>query len=270
MKPNRAFTLVELLVVIAILAILAAFLFSVFSRVRAAARQSACLSNLRQIGTAALLYANDHDDGLPTWSEYWYRRSNGIGTADSWGDDGPQQRWGLKVAPYSGTRNPYAGAWRCPNSDSAADGMSYGISQVLLYDTVHSPNRWRYVFYSQASNLARTVLLGDAGADARLALPTNLDGYYDRFVAPQPVFHRESPWRHGDGANYAMLDGHVRRIPARDAYPNPRDLGVSIVLAKGHANCATARLFALDAAQAEHHARLAEATLGSPCPDVAR
>jgi prepilin-type N-terminal cleavage/methylation domain-containing protein/prepilin-type processing-associated H-X9-DG protein len=62
---RSAFTLIELLVVIAIIAILAAVLFPVFARARERARESACLSNLRQIGFAIGQYANDWDEVLP-------------------------------------------------------------------------------------------------------------------------------------------------------------------------------------------------------------
>ncbi len=60
-----AFTLIELLVVIAIVAILAALLFPVFGKARERGRQTVCLSNVRQIGTAMLLYAQDNDQHLP-------------------------------------------------------------------------------------------------------------------------------------------------------------------------------------------------------------
>ena len=62
---NRGFTLIELLVVIAIIAILAAILFPVFAQAREAARRSACLSNMKQISTALLMYAQDNDEILP-------------------------------------------------------------------------------------------------------------------------------------------------------------------------------------------------------------
>lgn len=62
---RRAFSLVELLVVIAILAILVGILFPVFARARASAKQSTCLSNLKQIGAAMTLYMADYDDMFP-------------------------------------------------------------------------------------------------------------------------------------------------------------------------------------------------------------
>ena len=62
---RRAFTLIELLVVIAIIAILAAILFPVFAQAREKARQTACLSNTKQIGTAMMMYIQDYDELYP-------------------------------------------------------------------------------------------------------------------------------------------------------------------------------------------------------------
>src|SRR5688500_12033549 len=59
---KAGFTLIELLVVIAIIAILAAILFPVFAQARAKARQAACLSNTKQIGTALAMYIQDYDE----------------------------------------------------------------------------------------------------------------------------------------------------------------------------------------------------------------
>ncbi len=68
---RKAFTLIELLVVIAIIAILAAILFPVFAQARAKARQASDLSNLKQIGVGALMYAQDYDEILaPAWILY--------------------------------------------------------------------------------------------------------------------------------------------------------------------------------------------------------
>src|SRR5947207_1256186 len=62
-----AFTLIELLVVIAIIAIIAAILFPVFAQARDSARQTTCLSNLKQLGTGLQMYAQDYDEVLPSW-----------------------------------------------------------------------------------------------------------------------------------------------------------------------------------------------------------
>ncbi len=64
-RRNAGFTLIELLVVIAIIAILAGILFPVFARAKAAAKKVACISNLKQIGSAIGLYMEDSDDLFP-------------------------------------------------------------------------------------------------------------------------------------------------------------------------------------------------------------
>ena len=90
-KPRRvAFTLIELLVVIAIISILAAILFPVFGRARENARRSSCASNFKQIGLAALQYAQDYDETMPLFS---YNGFGGYGGADG-------ARWADMIFPY--------------------------------------------------------------------------------------------------------------------------------------------------------------------------
>jgi prepilin-type N-terminal cleavage/methylation domain-containing protein/prepilin-type processing-associated H-X9-DG protein len=94
-----AFTLIELLVVIAIIAILAAILFPVFAQARDRARMSACVSNMRQIGTAMMLYVQDYDETYP------YCRFHGalpLGSAARPGTDKGLHidSWRNAIAPY--------------------------------------------------------------------------------------------------------------------------------------------------------------------------
>src|SRR4051794_8275349 len=66
-SPKNGFTLIELLVVIAIIAILAAILFPVFAQARDQARQTTCLNNMKQLGTALMMYGQDYDENYPSW-----------------------------------------------------------------------------------------------------------------------------------------------------------------------------------------------------------
>lgn len=121
--PNKcsAFTLIELLVVIAIIAILAAILFPVFAQAREKARQASCLSNLKQIGNAMLMYSQDYEESLFPY------RLNSIpsGTplnpyaSDTSGNVGASAK--LPIF-YNQILYPYTksdGIWKCPSNPAA-------------------------------------------------------------------------------------------------------------------------------------------------------
>ena len=88
---RNAFTLIELLVVIAIIAILAAILFPVFAQARESARQTACLSNMKQVGTCLHLYQQDYDGRL-SQTEYL---EPGTGKVQI-----PRTHWTYMMQPY--------------------------------------------------------------------------------------------------------------------------------------------------------------------------
>lgn len=102
LRCKSAFTLIELLVVIAIIAILAAILFPVFAQAKEAAKQSTCMSNLRQVGMGTMLYSNDEEDRFPTWAA----RVTPINGGNS--DYIPPD---MQIMPY--TRSE--GIWLCPS-----------------------------------------------------------------------------------------------------------------------------------------------------------
>jgi prepilin-type N-terminal cleavage/methylation domain-containing protein/prepilin-type processing-associated H-X9-DG protein len=103
MPRRNGFTLIELLVVIAIIAILAAILFPVFAQAREKARQTQCLSNVKQLGTALIMYVQDYDETLPQHA------------GDVGGDflaPAATSNWAKAIVPYS--KN--ASLLKCPST----------------------------------------------------------------------------------------------------------------------------------------------------------
>ncbi len=220
------FTLVEILVVLGIIAILAAILLPVFARARDGARRTTCAGNLKQIGLAMQLYAQDYNHRYP-----FVGRPDNNPNCSLWAD---------RVYPYAKSAQVFwcpayeRGEYRpgCPPSENTEDWK-----QEITYDgsyDLNSPFGDFSIIISGGGD-SRSISMGLAFrsvAQSRYQRPAStilvLDGD-GNFVNPG----RETPpftdtslrrWgvdtRHDNGSNVAFADGHVKWL-SLDALTKP-------------------------------------------------
>ncbi|AIE87266.1 prepilin-type N-terminal cleavage/methylation domain-containing protein [Fimbriimonas ginsengisoli] len=143
-KFSRAFTLIELLVVIAIIAILAAILFPVFAQAKEAAKKTACLSNLRQIGTSFALYLNDADDRFPDRRDLKQSLPGGWKPWSTWPASDPRGGWAMiTLHPYTHNDD----IWSCDSIRGSAVGSVVQVKQTLRDESTSPASRywlWRF------------------------------------------------------------------------------------------------------------------------------
>ena len=213
---RKAFTLIELLVVIAIIAILAAILFPVFAQAKMAAKATQCVSNIRSMGQAVVLYQNDYDDTYPLAA---------YGTAS-----GGFVLWHDLVDPYVKNKD----IWHCPGSKvsekdttgAITSHFGYNVGYITTFAIDYS-NANDHIAYPQGAfdKPSETVLFTSAkssvpnswcGDDGKLLLPPSWpDG--DCWGRPDAV--------HMNNVAIAWLDTHVNRQPLSKFYTglNPQD-----------------------------------------------
>ena len=187
---KKGFTLIELLVVIAIIAILAAILFPVFAKAREKARQTSCLSNLKQLTLGALMYAQDYDETLP------YTVIGVMG--------GQMYSVFEIVEPY--TKNTQINL--CPSDDSrgAVDltGPPFNMSRYsYITNGVIMPLAIAGVQVDQAMKLAEIHKPAECVAMC--------DGDLDESQLPASMVIWPA-YRHNEMANFSFADGHAKAL----------------------------------------------------------
>jgi len=229
---RSGFTLIELLVVIAIIAILAAILFPVFAQAKKAAKKTSDLSNMKQIGLAAVMYSGDSDDMLPANGE-------GLAPSSTWSAWTPIQPWtGYTGAPF----NPYGDGYSAPlgfmdplaAQNWGRETMPYIKSMDLLVSPSTQndldPNmapvpgngqagRTSYVYNGCASNKSLTsaskpaqlIIFQPRATTVREAvvLP-RMNGFSDGTTKANDSDDVWIGFNFDKGANYAYGDGHAK------------------------------------------------------------
>ncbi len=150
---RRAFTLIELLVVIAIIAILAAILFPVFAQARDKARQTACLSNQKQMGNAIMMYSQDYDEILPATG--WQGPCTVPNTTTT-NDNGFYGFYSFPLAIQPYVKN--FGVLVCPSDTSGAGGFNKLNSKCYEGQLVGMNVPGAYVGMSSVPNAMRNAL----------------------------------------------------------------------------------------------------------------
>jgi len=216
MKHQRnGFTLIELLVVIAIIAILAAILFPVFAQARESARRTSCLSNVKQMGLAFIMYTQDYDETTPAV----IHNNNLPYDPDFW----------VIVQPYIKNVNifycPDRTEWTMPSGDTCGGqeainplkrcigyGYNWGIlSSVplgIVQPRVKFPGGYIYPGVALASITAPADLFvyGDTGDNPRYTICSNyIFQYYIHATS-------SSQMRHGGRLNMNFADGHAKNV----------------------------------------------------------
>lgn len=199
----KGFTLIELLVVIAIIAILASILFPVFAKAREKARQTSCLSNLKQIAMGVRMYSDDYDGEMPWVQTYvvWnYTGSLGM------------YPWLQVIQPYLKNTQIY----RCPSGPgSAITHYSFNACAMSNASTIATGVSGAYTFDSPKTP-AETVMLFDAGtpstswSDASTGDADPTDENQIGGVETDGPTCFLLPGRHNDGNNVAFMDGHSK------------------------------------------------------------
>jgi prepilin-type N-terminal cleavage/methylation domain-containing protein/prepilin-type processing-associated H-X9-DG protein len=226
-KTTVGFTLIELLVVVAIIAILASLLLPAISKAKVRARNTACLSNLKQLQTAWQLYTLDHADKVPPNNSVSAppTSTNSMAVGASWCIGSPRydtNTAGIEIGllfPY----NRSVAIYRCPADDSTIEDAagnklpqprvrSYNMSQSINgfpeYDKVmrdYIPV-FRKVSQIRAPNPSECLVFIDEHADtmydALFGMPT------DHYDATQTWWDLPGN-RHGQAGNLTFADGHV-------------------------------------------------------------
>lgn len=246
MRNHRSgFTLIELLVVIAIIAILAAILFPVFARAREQARKTTCVSNVKQIGLAALMYDQDYDETFPWLMQDGRTNNNGTGYSQglpsgppNWSVDLNNKR-GLFMecvfVPYIKNYDMFGCPTLRPDTRvMGSDGMplnQYGSYGYVFggVGMVPSPS-WSRIPLEQFVRLAGPVL--------GLPSPYNTGNPQDYYIAGQPLAACGSP----STSILAFCDSYGAHMGITDTQVLPAELGgqgltgaTIAVFADGHA-----------------------------------
>jgi prepilin-type N-terminal cleavage/methylation domain-containing protein/prepilin-type processing-associated H-X9-DG protein len=197
---RRGFTLIELLVVIAIIAILAAILFPVFAKAREKARQTSCLSNVKQITLGALMYAGDYDECL--FGHIQGTRNTFYPPA------GLFLNWPQQVYPYVKNQQLFT----CPSNPA---GLWVYHPTTRDYYFGYGMNYWMTYYYYYATGAfsyiktpAETIWFTDC--DYYVVYPT-----YYLYTYPTNTTYGQSgvarlQLRHNDGVNVSFVDGHAK------------------------------------------------------------
>ncbi len=217
-QPRRGFTLIELLVVIAIIAILAAILFPVFARAREKARQSSCLSNVKQLTLGFMMYVQDYDEMFPNagYDTWWYGAVYGGNSRPR----DPNQNWPAEIYPYVANRQIF----RCP---SLRKGDTNYVANAQLtspgYFTTGDPaSRPPLALGEIVKDCASVVLLADIGNYFTNYIPASMDWPYGplggEWYENPPAYDYTPGLHHNGGSNMGFTDGHAKWVKGPETY----------------------------------------------------